>query len=257
MNREVAMSPSRSSAVQSLEPIAVPEPLHPEAAPARDARGFLSLVAFQTDNVLRNRDAVYGQITERRDLPGLMTVAFGGLYGAMMGLHGGAAQAVAAAVKVPLLLVASMAALTPPLYAFNTMMGSRMRGMQLAALAASTVATTSVILLALAPFALFLNFAGVSYSALKLAQIALFFVAGYSGAFFMYDGMQTVAARLGRDQNLPLLQVWLLVYAYVGMQMAWMLRPFVGNPASGFSFFRPLSGSFFTGVMDALTTVLR
>lgn len=252
---------SRSSAVQSLpeeQPVAA---VLPDTVP--DGPSFASLFAFQTDNVLRNRESIYAQIAERRDLKTLiavslaMTAVFGGAYGAMAGLYGGMAQALSSAVKVPLLLIASLAAVAPPLYAFNTLIGSRIRGVQLAALAAATVATTSVILLALAPFALFLNFTGISYPAMKLSLVGLFFVAGYCGAYFLYEGMQTVAARLGQDQNLPLLQVWLCAYAYVSVQMAWMLRPFLGDPARPFAFVRPLSGSFFKGVLDALYAVLR
>jgi hypothetical protein len=35
-----------------------------------------------------------------------------------------------------------------------------------------------------------------------------------------------------------LLRVWLIIYAFVGIQMAWTLRPFVGHPASQTRFFR-------------------
>lgn len=35
-----------------------------------------------------------------------------------------------------------------------------------------------------------------------------------------------------------LLRAWLLVYAFVGIQMGWLLRPFVGDPNSPTHFFR-------------------
>jgi hypothetical protein len=35
-----------------------------------------------------------------------------------------------------------------------------------------------------------------------------------------------------------LLRTWLVVYAFVGIQMGWVLRPFVGAPGMPVQFFR-------------------
>jgi len=35
-----------------------------------------------------------------------------------------------------------------------------------------------------------------------------------------------------------MLCVWLVLYVFVGIQMAWMLRPFVGSPEAAPAFFR-------------------
>jgi hypothetical protein len=45
---------------------------------------------------------------------------------------------------------------------------------------------------------------------------------------------------------------WLVVFALVGAQMSWVLRPFIGTPAAEFAWFRPRQGSFFEGVMTSL-----
>ena len=49
---------------------------------------------------------------------------------------------------------------------------------------------------------------------------------------------------------------WLVVFAIVGTQMSWVLRPFIGSPSASFTWFRPRSGSFFEGVMTSLRTLL-
>lgn len=46
--------------------------------------------------------------------------------------------------------------------------------------------------------------------------------------------------------------IWVIIYGLVGSQMGWILRPFIGNPAMPFSWFRPRSGSFFQAVFDHL-----
>jgi hypothetical protein len=44
-------------------------------------------------------------------------------------------------------------------------------------------------------------------------------------------------------------RIWLLVFALVGAQMSWVLRPFVGNPASPFEWFREQDSNFFQAVL--------
>ena len=35
-----------------------------------------------------------------------------------------------------------------------------------------------------------------------------------------------------------MLRTWIVVYAFVGIQMGWFLRPFIGDPAIPVQFFR-------------------
>lgn len=50
--------------------------------------------------------------------------------------------------------------------------------------------------------------------------------------------------------------VWLFLYAFVGTQMAWILRPFIGHPDGSFVLFRGKEGSFIDTVMSALSQYL-
>jgi hypothetical protein len=47
-------------------------------------------------------------------------------------------------------------------------------------------------------------------------------------------------------------RTWLVIYALVGSQMAWILRPFIGTQGLEFALFRTREGSFFEGVVTAL-----
>ena len=49
-----------------------------------------------------------------------------------------------------------------------------------------------------------------------------------------------------------LFRVWLLVYAVVGAQMGWLLRPFIGDPNVPFTWFRHREANFF---LDLLNTI--
>jgi hypothetical protein len=53
-----------------------------------------------------------------------------------------------------------------------------------------------------------------------------------------------------------LLQFWLLLYALVGSQLGWTLRPFFGAPGEPFQLFRAIEGNFYSQVFRLLFTLL-
>lgn len=48
---------------------------------------------------------------------------------------------------------------------------------------------------------------------------------------------------------------WVVVFAIVGAQMGWVLRPFIGNPAQPFEWFRARESNFFEAVLHAIRTL--
>ena len=58
---------------------------------------------------------------------------------------------------------------------------------------------------------------------------------------------------IGSSQSI--FRVWVIIYALVGAQMGWLLRPFIGNPNMPFTWFRPRSGNFFQAIADHLSTL--
>jgi hypothetical protein len=45
---------------------------------------------------------------------------------------------------------------------------------------------------------------------------------------------------------------WVIIFALVGAQMSWVLRPFIGSPTDLFMWFAPRGSNFFAGVGRAL-----
>jgi hypothetical protein len=60
---------------------------------------------------------------------------------------------------------------------------------------------------------------------------------------------------LGRHTRL-VFGCWVFVFALVGAQMGWVLRPFIGSPDMPFTFFRERSSNFFEAVLKALQSLL-
>lgn len=53
-----------------------------------------------------------------------------------------------------------------------------------------------------------------------------------------------------------ILLIWIGIYALVGSQMGWVLRPFIGSPEAPFTWFRERDGSFFGAVAGSLSRLL-
>lgn len=53
-----------------------------------------------------------------------------------------------------------------------------------------------------------------------------------------------------------LLKFWLVLYALVGSQLGWTLRPFFGAPGETFQLFRAIEGNFYSTVFRTLWTLL-
>jgi hypothetical protein len=58
-----------------------------------------------------------------------------------------------------------------------------------------------------------------------------------------------------RQRNI--LFAWLVVYAFVGTQMAWSIRPFFGAPGEPFVLMRQDGGTFYESVVTALLWLTR
>lgn len=70
-------------------------------------------------------------------------------------------------------------------------------------------------------------------------------VADPFGALEPMDGPTPEKAR-------AVFRVWVVVYAIVGAQMGWVLRPFIGAPGMEFSFFRDRESNFFLDFIETL-----
>jgi hypothetical protein len=169
-------------------------------------------------------------------------VLFGSLYGAVMGTFGGmeggarALQALYSALKAPLLLLATFGLSLPSFFIFNTLYGLRADFPQaLNALLVSQAGLT-VLLASLAPYTLLWNLAATSHQAAVLFNALMFGIATAGGQLLL---RRSYAVLLKRDmRHLTMLRLWGMLYAFVGIQMGWILRPFVGDPDKPVAFFR-------------------
>jgi hypothetical protein len=171
----------------------------------------------------------------------LLILVCGNLYGAAMGSFGGvlgdrSLQMLYSAIKVPLLLLVTFLLSLPSFFIFNTLYGLRTEFHQsLRALVASQAGLT-VLLAAFAPLTLVWNLSSSSQQATVLFNALLFGAAALGGQVVLRRYYRPLLERDARHG--AMLRLWGVVYAFVGIQMGWILRPFVGDPARPVEFFR-------------------
>lgn len=174
--------------------------------------------------------------------PGLLSVAVcGALYGAVMGAFGGFGgdrllQVTFSALKVPLLILVTMALAMPSFFVVNTLLGLRADFPAVLRAVAGTQAVMAVVLASLAPYTAVWYASTRDYHEATLFNALMFGAASLSAQWVLRQRYAPLVARDPRHRWM--LWGWLVLYAFVGIQMGWVLRPFIGEPGKAVTFFR-------------------
>src|SRR4028119_532547 len=178
---------------------------------------------------------------------------FFAVYGAIIGSSHSLAQALSSAVKLPALYLITLIICFPTLYFFNILFGSRKTFGQHFAMLLTAVSVISVLLFSFAPITLFFLISTQNYQFFKLLNVAIFAITGFIGIKFLYQGMGMLSKEdeEGQKTRMSVLRFWLILYAFVGTQLAWTLRPFFGSPNTAFELFRQMQGNFYLDIVKA------
>jgi len=148
-------------------------------------------------------------------------------------------QLIYSAVKVPLLLWFTVAISLPSFFVINTLMGLRDDfGHALRAIVSAQAGLT-LILVSLFPITLFVYSClagGSSYPFAILFNAAMFAVASISAQVLLTAYYGDLVNRNARHRWM--IRMWIVVYAFVGIQAGYVLRPFIGSPNIAPSFLR-------------------
>src|SRR5262245_5654897 len=169
------------------------------------------------------------------------TLVCGAFYGAVMGSFGGVSeerawQLVNSGLKVPLLLLVTFALSLPSFFVLETLLGLRADFPEVVVALVRSQAALAIVLAALAPYTLLWYTSFADYHHAVLFNGAMFAVASLSAQGLLRRCYAPLIARNRR--HLWLLRTWQVLYSFVAIQMAWVLRPFVGQPEVPVQFFR-------------------
>lgn len=188
----------------------------------------------------------------------LTLLLLGALYGAAAGAYSGGLQALSAAIKVPVLLLASLVICFPALFVVQVLAGSRLRLLQVLVIVLGALALTAVLLAAFVPITVFFLLTGANYHFLQLLHVAVALVAGFLGMYAMHQGLSLVCEKHGvyPRKALTILKVWAVLFAFVGIQVAWNLRPFIAQRGEPFRVTRDYEGNFYAAIIYSVNQLL-
>lgn len=165
-----------------------------------------------------------------------LTLVFGALYGAVMGGFGycvsGQPRLLAyvglVALKVPILLLVTFALCLPSFYVINAILGLHADFAQALRAVTATLACLALTLASLAPVTLFFYFCTGFYDAAILFNGLMFAIASFASIIVVrrYYGPLIRA----NPRHRSMMVIWFALYIFVAIQMAWTLRPFIGDP---------------------------
>lgn len=243
--------------------------------------------------VLRDTQTFFAQVRLRKRLGELIgsltgaTVLFLALFGCLIGAFHGPLQALTSAIKLPLLYLLTLLITFPTLYVFNILFGARFSMRQYFSLLLGATAINSVLLLGFAPIGILFMLTSDSYLIFKLINILMLAISGMVAMRFFYQGMglidekvfpampppesiddaekpaparsvQEMRRELERQNTTRrrIMKLWVVLYALVGSQLAWTLKPFFGVPGKPFVLFDDKAGNFFTDVLESIAKLL-
>jgi len=221
--------------------------------------GFLSLLPG-----LHNNESYFDALAReprvgRRILR--MALLFTGLtafYGLVMGCYSGWLQALTAAVKVPVMFFLSLLVCFPAFFLIQYILGSRMSLSLMTGMILSGFVLTGAIMVSFTPVVVFFILTGGDYHFLQLMHVAVFALSGVFGMKMVLDALKYSCEQKGiyPHTGVVVFRFWVVILAFVGIQLAWNLRPFMAERGEEYGLFRKYEGNFYSAVIYSVQEIL-
>lgn len=225
----------------------------------------MKLPFVEAFEVLQERDEHFEKITQETypsniiSAQILIIALFSFCYGLIMGSYNSWMQALSSGAKLTSLLFLTLIICFPSFYIVQLVLGSKVKIKQLAVMMLSGFLMTTTIMLAFAPIVLLFQLSGDNYNFLKFLHVGVFVFSGFFGMRAVLDALKNSFAEQGvyPQIGLSIFRVWVVIFAFVGIQLAWNLRPFVGYKNMKFELFRQeTQGNFYSSMIKSLGEML-
>jgi hypothetical protein len=219
--------------------------------------GVKKILSFEFFPTLQNREEFFQKITQETNfLPKianqyLLLNLFSFLYGIVMGSYHSFLQAVVAGVKLAVLFSLVILICFPAFFIIQYILGSKLKLHQMISIILSGFVLTTAIMVSFAPIVIFFLLTGGNYYFLRLLHIAVFVLSGIFGMKTIIDALKFSCEKknIYPQVGVVIFRFWVVIMAFVGIQLAWNLRPFLGDPGQKFEVFREYEGNFYTAVI--------
>ena len=197
-------------------------------------------------------DTINKQHSNRLILNQVMLICgFAFLYGMVMGSYHSLLQSVVTGLKVILLFLSTVIICFPSFFIIQQVLGSKMSFRQMMVIVLSGVLLTATIALSFAPIVVVFQVTGGNYHFLQLLHVAIFVFAGIFGMRLMVEALKFACDHksIYPQIGVTVFRIWILILAFVGIQLAWNLRPFLCEKNEEFKLFRKYEGNFYTAIV--------
>jgi len=216
-----------------------------------------SKATFAYFPTLQNREAFFERITSDR-VGGrtmlnqfLLMSAFAFLYGVIMGSYNGVLQAVVAGGKVAVMFSAAILICFPAFFIIQYILGSRLGLRQMITIILSGFVLATAIMVSFAPIVIIFLLTGANYYFMQLLHVVIFLLGGIFGMVTVVDALKFSCEKksIYPHTGVVVFRFWVVILAFVGIQIAWNLRPFMGDRGEPFQLFRHYEGNFYTALI--------
>lgn len=206
--------------------------------------------------IFQNKESYFSDINKRQSnrliLSQLILICtFAFFYGMVMGSYHSLLQSVVTGLKVIILFLSTVIICFPSFFIIQQVLGSKMSFRQMVVIVLSGVVLTATIALSFAPIVVVFQLTGGNYHFLQLLHVAIFIFAGIFGMQLMVDALKYACENksIYPHVGVTVFRIWIIILAFVGIQLAWNLRPFLCEKSEKFTVFRRYEGNFYTAIV--------
>ena len=180
------------------------------------------------------------------------------IYGMVMGSYHSFLQSVVAGIKVIVLFLCTIIICFPSFFVIQQVLGSKMNFRQMMIIVLSGFVLTSAIALSFSPVVIFFQITGGNYHFLQLLHVTIFLFSGFFGMRLMVDALKFACDKksIYPQIGVSVFRIWVIILAFVGIQLAWNLRPFLSDKGEEFKLFRKYEGNFYTAITYSVKQLL-
>ena len=189
----------------------------------------------------------------------MIICAFTFLYGVFMGSYHSFLQSLVAGLKVTFLFLSAIIICFPSFFVIQQVLGSKMNLRQMVIIVLSGFVLTSAISLSFAPIVILFQVTGGNYHFLQLLHVAIFIFSGIFGMRLMVEALKFACEKkdIYPQIGVTVFRIWIIILAFVGIQIAWNLRPFLCNKTEDFKLFRKYEGNFYTAIVYSVKQLVK
>lgn len=189
----------------------------------------------------------------------LIICVFTFLYGIVMGSYHSFLQSIVTGLKVTFLFFSAILICFPSFYVIQQVLGSKMTLRQMVFIILSGFVLTSAIAISFAPIVILFQITGGNYHFLQLLHVAIFIFSGIFGMRLMIEALKFACEKKDIYPNIGVnvFRIWMIILAFVGIQIAWNLRPFLCNKTEEFKLLRKYEGNFYTAIIYSVQQLVK